>query len=102
MGNGELWRVSFSRLLGGGLGGYTSATTTRIARMAGVPDDCVDLDSAGVYFMSIEEFESRLETKMIREGQSGGESNSSGSEPTNSREEVDQDPNARRAENRTG
>jgi hypothetical protein len=81
VGNGELRHVSFSRLLGGGLGGYTSATSTRISRVAGVSDDGVDLDSAGVYFMSIEEFESRTETKSIREDQSGGEGNTSGSDP---------------------
>jgi len=53
----------------------------RIARMAGVSYDGVDIDSAGVYFMSIEEFESRVETKSIREDQSGGEGDTSGSDP---------------------
>ena len=49
--------------------------------MAGVSDNGGDLDSAGVYFMTIEEFESRMETKSIREDQSGGEGDTSGSDP---------------------
>ena len=73
-----------------------------IAQMAGVSDNRVDLDSGGVFFMTVEEFESRLETETIRESQSGGEGESSGSEPTGSREKVDRDPNDNRAENGTG
>ena len=69
--------------------------------MAGVSDNRGDLDSAGVYFMTVEEFESRSETKMIRERQSDGKCDSSGGEPTNSCEEEDHDPNGRRAENET-
>jgi hypothetical protein len=70
--------------------------------MAGVPDNGGDLDSAGVYFMTVEEFESRSERETIRESQPSAKGDPSGSDSRNSDEEVDGDPGDRRSDNRKG
>jgi hypothetical protein len=70
--------------------------------MAGVPDNGGDLDSAGVYFMTVEEFESRSERETIRESQSSEQGDPSGSDSRNSDEEVDGDPDNRRSDDRKG
>jgi hypothetical protein len=70
--------------------------------MAGVPEDGGDLDSAGVYFMTVEEFESRSEKKVIRESRPSAKGDPSGGEPINSHEEVDEDSGDRRGKNRRG